>query len=390
MRQAVAPPRMDIEMRLNFALALFMTVAAGSPTVGAVSSIKDAVALNRALVSARGGETLALRPGDFGILTIAGRRFAKPVVITSADPSRPATLSGLRLSSSAEIEFRNLEFSAPAAPAAADLQTAGRENVFSVLSSDTISFVRISAHGPGDGTLATEKSGFLIRNSSHVMVRDSEFRHFHNAIGHLDDDHLTITGNWFHDLRDDGIRGGGSSFVTISRNRFDSMHPDADDVDHPDCIQFWTTNTKASAHDIVIVDNLYTRGSGRSVQGVFLGNEASIPYQTVTITGNIFAGTGYNGIVVKFVKGLVITNNVVARYPDQTSRIRVIQGLDVVVNDNRAAEFGWTDDGRVPESNSRIERRRNQTIGAVGDQGRTLAAEWSTKAKPESLAGVER
>ena len=152
------------------------------------------------------------------------------------------------------------------------------------------------------------------------------------------------------------------------------MHPDVDDIDHPDCIQFWTAGKTESVHDLVITDNFYTRGTGHSVQGIFLGNERSIPYIRVTITGNVFVGAGYNGIAAKLVNQLTITGNTVARYPDIVSRLRVMNSVDVVVSGNRASEFGWTNDARVPESNTRLIRSSNSIIPAVKDGGRAMEA----------------
>lgn len=377
-----------------------VSVAAGCLLACAACAQQDDFsAFRQALNSAHGGETLTLPPGASGQLEITNLRFDTPVTITSADPRRPAKITSLKVVNSAGIKFENLEFSAPDVVVDASAQNpnssapesvgqyAEYQNFFQVLSSHNITFDHIDAHGNIHGTLATEGSGFLIRDSQAITIERSELQHFHNAIGHTNNEHLTITGNWFHNIRDDGIRGGGSSFLTITHNRFESFHPDADDTDHPDCIQVWTTNTTVSAHDIVVTDNLYVRGSGRSVQGVFINNEASVPYDRVTISNNVFAGAGYNGIVADMVHGLSVTGNTVARYPDQTSRLRVLKSDGAVVASNRAAEFGWTTDPRISDTNSHISRSKNQVIEMVFDNGRALAAAWRAKQNPAEVYG---
>ena len=70
----------------------------------------------------------------------------------------------------------------------------------------------------------------------------------------------------------DGVRGTGSSFVTIASNTFTDFRPNS--TDHPDAIQFWTYGSTASATDIVIKDNVFTRGTGQYALSVHLTLQA--------------------------------------------------------------------------------------------------------------------
>ncbi|PND70702.1 calcium-binding protein, partial [Escherichia coli] len=66
----------------------------------------------------------------------------------------------------------------------------------------------------------------------------------------LDSVGVTVRGNYFHDLRSDGVRGGGVSDIVVSDNLFTNFRPAFGD--HPDAIQFWTLNQPNSASAITI------------------------------------------------------------------------------------------------------------------------------------------
>jgi hypothetical protein len=334
--------------------------------------------LSREIAEARPGAVIYVKPGSYGVLQLSRIKKYPPVTVKSMNYKLPAKFSGLKIVNSNGIAFDSIEFSIPLT---APTQNAGDINNLSVINSSNIIFFDILVHSDEGGTLETTGSGLLIRDSNDISVVDSEFYSLHNAIGHLHDEGLKISGNWFHDLWDDGIRGGGSSSILISYNRFKSMHPDKGDPDHPDCIQFWTSNTFASSGDIIVEHNFYSRGRGQSVQGVFFGNEKSIPYHNIIISNNVFAGAGYNGISVKLASDVTIENNIVDRFMDQTSRIRSIDCDHVVVAKNIGAEFGWTDDHNKPESNTGLIKSNNEISGAITDDGYALFKEWTQSYK---------
>lgn len=173
--------------------------------------------------------------------------------------------------------------------------------------------------------------------------------------------------------------------MTISHNRFQSIHPDADDTDHPDCIQYWTSNEKNPVHDIVIDDNLYSRGAGQSVQGIFFGNEQSIPYNKITMSNNVFAGAGYNAIALNKGMTFTINDNIVARYPDQTSWISVINSTGGGIMHNKAAEFRFSNNKTTADSNTNLSKVDNKTIGPVNDHGAALERLWEARQAPGSV-----
>src|SRR3546814_17629153 len=86
------------------------------------------------------------------------------------------------------------------------------------------------------------------------------------------------------------FRSGGTNDVVISNNYFTDFHPVG--ADHPDAIQLWTTNTTESARNISITGNVFERGDGDIIQGIFLRDQSGgkLPYQDVTISDNIVLG----------------------------------------------------------------------------------------------------
>ena len=177
----------------------------------------------------------------------------------------------------------------------------------------------------------------MIRNSAGVVVMNSQIHHTTTGINHLNSQNISLEGNDIHDLQVDGIRGGGSSNVTISGNKLTDFYPK--EGDHPDAIQFWTTNTSATAHDLVIKDNTFVRGRGQRIQGIFLGNEEKIPFEDVTISGNYIIGGMYHGISVYYGSKIKVYNNIVQGYVDMNSWIMMDHTSDASISNNRATSF---------------------------------------------------
>ena len=195
-------------------------------------------------------------------------------------------------------------------------------------------------------------------------------------MAHLNCDHLTISGNLFHDIRVDGVHGGGSSFVAIQRNVFRDFLPlgvVGETGDHADAVQFWTTNTTRSAHDITVSENAFIRGRGRYIEGVFLRDEVgTAPYLHVAINGNLLLGGMYNGIFVEHAVDLEVRDNLVAGYPDRQSYIDVFKIEGGRITGNSANEMRVSADPASIVSDNLI-------IPRAEDQGVALLRRWRTQ-----------
>jgi Ca2+-binding RTX toxin-like protein len=291
--------------------------------------VKDAAGLTAALKAAQAGDTIKLAAGDYSAMTITGLKYAGQVTVTSLDPSNMASLNGLILRDSQNIKFQGLEFK---------VSPSGYDNPFQVSGSTNIAYDGLKVHGSLNDNAADDHDAILIRNSKNVSITNSEFQELRNAISHLDSDGLNISNNYFHDLRTDGIRGGGTDNVVIKGNHFTSFH--MKDGDHPDAIQFWTTNTTVSGKNIEVSGNVITRGDGDPVQGIFFRDQVGgLPYENVKITDNLVVGGMYNGISIGAGIGVVISNNTVVGLADQESWVRVADVTNLTLTNNTATDY---------------------------------------------------
>lgn len=327
-----------------------------------ISTVTSTAALTSALKAAKAGDTILLSGGTY-TLTAANLTFASDVTVASADAGRPAVITGLSLSGTTGLTVRDLELRADAANGA---------NPFKVSGSTDIHFQRLNVHGSLDGNPQNDVNAFLVRESTDVSFEDSEFHQLWQAISHLNVDKLTVKGNAFHDLRADGVLGGGSSWVTISGNVFHTFKPKMGD--HPDAIQFWTANVTENVHDIVITDNLIYRGGGAAMQGVFMGNETTgVLYENVTISGNLVSGGMYHGITLASGWNVTVTDNVVQGFTDMKSWIRLdkVTGATVTGNESNVLTLTTTV--------LNVLQSGNTLIPLASDQGAAVIAAWKAE-----------
>ena len=182
------------------------------------------------------GDVVLVNPGTYSGVTLQNLTKSGNVTIMSADVNNPAVLTDLMVKTCQGLTFENLELFAKA------------DMPFQVLSSSRINLDQLDVHGTLNGSSNDDTRALLVRNSSSVNVTNSYFHELTDALSHLNSTNINFSGNRFDLIRDNGIAGGGSSYVTISDNvftNFDHVGPI-----HPDAIQFWTTNTTTSATDI--------------------------------------------------------------------------------------------------------------------------------------------
>jgi len=299
----------------------------GNPVTVTVSNSDG---LSAALRGAHAGDTILLAPGAYSPLSLYNMHYDGVVTIQSADNAHQAVLTGLTLSGSSGLAFNNLNMTTAAGTAV------------TVMSSSSIAFSGLTVYGT---TGADEGVGFLVRSSSGVSVTGSDFSRIGSGIGHIEDNGLTVSGNTFHNLKTDGVYGGGSSHVVVSDNNFSDFHPAPGD--HPDAIQFWGGSNGAHGADVTISDNVITRGNGDVIQGIFVESTDNI-----TITGNALTGTMYNGISLSTSSNALVEDNFVQGFLDMGSRI-ITRGAsaNVTVIHNTAEQVVNYVDNGTPNPN---------------------------------------
>lgn len=326
-----------------------------------LTTVTTTAGLQGALQLAQGGDTIQLASGIYDKVVIENVSFAQSVTITSLDLSFPAVLTSLNVLNSKGLAFESLEFSVRAQSA----------YPFQVNSSSDVSFSRLDVHGSLDGNPHNDASALLIRKSSDVSVTASEFHEVKDGLGHLDSNGVVIAGNYFHDIRNDGVSGGGTSNLTISGNFFTDFYPfsDTPTPDHPDAIQIWTTNTTTTTRNITVSDNIIVRGSGGLMQGIFITDQVKIPYEDITVTDNFMVGTMWNGITVEGASNVFVQGNQVLGLIDQLSWIRMERTVNARLINNTATDYVFIPGANVVETN-------DVKVALLADGGRAAMEAW--------------
>ena len=322
--------------------------------------VTNTAGLTSALKVAQAGDVIQLAAGTYTPVYISGLKFAGTVTVTSADPNQLAVLQGLNVQSTQNLTFRGLEFA---------VNPTGGDAQFGITNSQNIAFDQLSVHGSLDGNAQNDAFGMVLRWSTNVSVTNSEFQQLKMALTHTNMTNLTVSNNNFHHLQSDGVRGGGSQQVKITDNFFSDFSPVVGD--HPDAIQFWTTNTTRPGTDILVSGNVITRGAGDPMQGLFMRDEVGgLAFQRVTVTNNTVVGAMYHGITVTNGDGVVISGNTVAGLVDQPSWIGALASTNVTLSNNIATKY-------YINAVTNLAQAGDTTIGTPMDGGKSILQTWA-------------
>lgn len=338
-------------------------------------NVRTTEELTSSLSQAKSGDTIYLAPGTYSALTIVGKNFDKSVTITSADSSNKAVINALTISKSSGIVMSNVDLTATNSSTDYNFKVTNSTNV-------TIDKVKITGRDFDQQTM-------IVRDSNSVTISNSEFTNSYNALTIFTNRNMTIKDNLFHYIRCDGIHGNLVSGLNILRNVFTDFHPRGDignTGDHADAIQLWTDNTTSIATNINIDSNVFIRGNGSKVQGIWLrDNSNKLPFTDVSITNNVISGGMWNGIGVFSAQNVSITGNWVGGYKDQMSWIRLnnVSGATVARNTSSGYVYEQSD-GTIQQNNIKID------LGATApDYAKLLSLTPSlTKGWKDALAGV--
>jgi hypothetical protein len=263
---------------------------------------------NTALASAKSGDVIELAAGEYSALSIRNFNPIGNVTIRSADADNPAHISDLYVQNSSNLTFTELDIGRPlnTGETAAAVKFARFDNV------DNLTIDRVHVYGSLDDNPQNDGRGMEIKNSSNVVLSNSEFEQVILALAIASCQDVTLVGNSFHDIRSDGINVMATDRITIDSNHFTNFDKIVGS-DHSDAIQFWTTNQDRTSTDIVIRNNQMIQGTGTAFQGIFLRDDSTtMPFQRVTIENNlVYMMDMPNGIMVKVAQDVTIANNTV-------------------------------------------------------------------------------
>lgn len=322
-------------------------------------NVSSVAQLTTALSKAQNGDVIQLASGTYSNVVLSNYKFTGNVTITSVDPNKPAVFTDMILKGSSGITLKSMEFSNP---------VPGKDFAFQVQTSSNITLDHLKVHGPNNMGSGNEVGLMMVRSSTNVTVKDSEFFDGIHGLSILDNNGLKIANNYFHDLRTDGVRGGGNSNLLVTQNTFTDFHPAAGD--HPDAMQLWTNNTTASATNITFSDNLVVRGTGDPIQGIFMRDiVGNLPFKNLTITGNMIVGARYNGIAVEHVDGGTISGNTVAGFVGETSWMRADNSTNIALTNNKSTTF-------ISQFQNAAGTNGNTQIASIMDMGQSLVSAW--------------
>lgn len=332
-----------------------------------IFSVASNAQLTAALKVAASGDEIKLAAGTYSNVKILSMNFGDGITISSADSNNPAKITSFMVKNSTGITFSDVDLTPVAG---------SNDNSLAIIDSKDIHLDHVTLTGP-DGDAGMNMSPLTIRTSSDVSITNSEFTHVRNAVHLMNNTDVTISDNYFHDIRSDGIRGGGNSDLTITNNYFTDFHPQGEvggTGDHPDAIQLWTTGTTKSAENIVISQNVFYAGTGSAIQGVFLRDQVgTLPYKNVTITDNVVVGGMTNGIAVEHVVGGTITGNLVAGLADDRSAIRVQNSTSVNLSGNNSTSYEID-----TTTNKNVVETRDILLDPIYDGGVALATKYAS------------
>jgi hypothetical protein len=313
-----------------------------------VVTVTSSAALSNAINAAHAGDTIELAAGEYVLDKLQNLTFSSAITITSADPSHEAVIDGIVLQNDTGLTFKNLEVKVDPVQQVGVIVGGG----------GNVTLDGLNIHGTG----TTDGLGVRVLDTSNVALTNLDVHDVSGGMAIVRSDTVSVLNSKFHDIEVDGIESAGSSHVTISGNNFTNFFPLPGD--HSDAIQFFTFGTTTPSHDLTITNNTYVRGAGEAAQGIFMNNEASIPYENVTISGNAIVGGVFQGIAIALVDHLNLTNNIVEGYTDQNSWILIDRSTASSETNNRSTSFNNTTSG-----NADLVTSGNTTIaaGAVGD-----------------------
>lgn len=317
-----------------------------------VFNVSSASELQDALNKATGGDEIRLAGGDYGELELQGTDFKSTVTIVSADPSDMAQFSALSVQGSSYIAFEKIVFDYEYEPgdrtAATNFEIVESSNISisdSVFDGDVAYGTGTSADGAGTGR------GLRIRESSDIVISDTEFHSWWKAVNINTSQDVDFIGNDIHSIRSDGINVGSSQRILIEDNYIHDFGAAEGSSDHRDMIQIKRSNGVGS-EDIVIRNNVFDMGEGDYAQTIFAGSDSAVEsdpdgwHTDIIVEGNIIYNAHTHGITFSLTDGLEITNNTILAVPrDKDGGITIptikvtTESKDVTVEKNVVAGF---------------------------------------------------
>lgn len=293
----------------------------------AAVSVTNATELKAALSVARDGDTISLKGGAYGDVTISGVSFASGVTIASADAGAPASFHSLNIVGSKGLDFSgvNIDFTPT-------MTTYAFSPALRINTSSDISFTggkivggpAINGVSP-DAPVGTSDStgnvlglytgrGVSIEKSSDVTIANSDISALMKGVVLTEVTGLKVSGNAIHDTRTGMVTGVDVSNAVIENNNIYSSNPHnfSGAGDHADFIHLWTELSRqtSASENIVIRGNMIEQGDGQAILGIYLDDNGNgLGFKNVDISQNVILNGNYQGMRLENVFDSSVTGN---------------------------------------------------------------------------------
>ena len=297
-----------------------------APAAPADVTVRAGGELREALRGARGGEVIALAPGDHGVLTLSDLSPSAPVTLRSADPSDPARLSGMMLRDVSGLRLQGLVLDYAYEPGtrptgARPFQIHGGSDV-AILGSTFEGDVASGTGSAADDGYAAG-TGLFAWGTRGLEIRGSLFTGWFRGAVLREIDDLALVGNRVTDIRSDGLNLVAVQGALVEGNEIGPFRLSPRSKDHADMIQFWTNKTDRPSTDVTIRGNVLHAGGGGATHSIFMRNEEvdngragrEMFYRDVVIEDNVIANAHLHGITVGEALGVTIRRNTLVRVP---------------------------------------------------------------------------
>ncbi len=256
------------------------------PTEITVSNLSQ---LQSALAQASGGETIKLKDGNYGSLSIS-KDFASKVKIEAINPLK-ATFNDLDIPGGSNIHLDGLSINA---------QSRVDQNAHHVTIANS-SF----------------KNSLYFRDTDNIVVHNNDIKGGTNTLTLNDVTNFTITENYIHHAKADVVRITGTSKYGLFQNNTvaeTNAHPPV----HPDLVQMFGTSEGIPTNITFRGNHLYDDPSTGSVyaQGFFFGDPGHGGYKNILIEQNLINVGSPNSIAIHGgQENVVIQHNTLIPWP---------------------------------------------------------------------------
>ncbi len=276
----------------------------------ATTYVSNKAELLAALSSAKGGDEILLKSGDYGSVEIENKDFSSFVTIKSADGKMGATFDSLDIVGSSNIRVDSVHVDSP---------SNGGRSVVAISKSQNIDFINSEVNGKVDNVypIAGPSFGIYVSDSSSgIRVENNYIHDIQNGAGFFGTRNLTVVENKIENIGADGLKFASVKSALIENNTGPRYVYPADGA-HSDFMQFQGDPSS----DIVIRGNVFMPVNQLTTQGIFMGGKGG--HSDILIEQNIIYTAMANGVYVKGEDILIRYNTLINHLDDEQSTTRI-------------------------------------------------------------------